>query len=255
MKFNKIMYSLARVFGYTLHRLSKDAVDYDQDGLFSIHNHDFMNEAKFSQAYARGVVANGSDFNWHWRVHVGLWTASCAIKLDGDFVECGVNRGFLSSSIMSYVDWSSYDKSFYLMDTFCGIDERYIAEDESNKNIMDRNDNDMYVKTAEKVIENFSEWKNVEVVVGAIPDTLEMVKTDKIAYLHIDMNCAPPEVAALNYFWDKVVPGGFILFDDYAFKGYEVQKKAIDEVALSKNVSILSLPTGQGLIVKPCSLI
>jgi hypothetical protein len=39
---------------------------------------------------------------WHRRVHVGQWAAACAAKLDGDFVECGVNRGFLSSSIMAH---------------------------------------------------------------------------------------------------------------------------------------------------------
>ena len=246
------MNGLANAFGYTLHRVSKDTVDYDQDGLWSIHNHDFMHDKKFLEAYERGVIANGGDFNWHWRVHVGLWVASSAVKLEGDFVECGVNRGFLSSSIMSYLNWNSYDKSFFLMDTFAGIDERYITESEGSKNIMDRNTDDMYVKTADQVKKNFSEWNNVEVVVGPIPDTLEQVKSKKVAYLHIDMNCAPPEVAAFNYFWDKVVPGGFVLFDDYAYKGYEVQKQAMDEVAQSKGVSILSLPTGQGLIVKPC---
>ena len=57
-------------------------------------------------AYARGVIAVGSDYQWHWRVHVGLWAAFSASKLDGDFVECGVNRGFLSSAIMEDLDGS-----------------------------------------------------------------------------------------------------------------------------------------------------
>lgn len=59
---------------------------YDQDGLRSIHNHDFMSAAEFVRAYARGVKAAGTDYCWHWRVHVGLWAAKCAIKLNGDFV-------------------------------------------------------------------------------------------------------------------------------------------------------------------------
>ena len=28
-----------------------------------------------------------------WRVHVALWAAKCAVRAEGDFVECGVNHG------------------------------------------------------------------------------------------------------------------------------------------------------------------
>ena len=73
---------------------------YIQDGLASMHNSEFMGDAAFVAAYARGVRAAGKDYGWHWRVHMGLWAASVAKNLAGDFVECGVNAGFMSSSIM-----------------------------------------------------------------------------------------------------------------------------------------------------------
>jgi hypothetical protein len=65
------------------------------------------------------------------------------------------------------------------------------------------------------------------------------------------MNCAFPEVAALECFWDRLVQGAFILLDDYAYAGYGVQKAAMDKVASAKRLTIASLPTGQGLLVKP----
>lgn len=68
----------------------------------------------------------------------------------------------------------------------------------------------MYVKTPETVKNNFSEWENAKIIVGPIPETLEQASAEKVAYLHIDMNCAPPEVAAFNYFWEKLVPGAFV---------------------------------------------
>src|SRR5262249_47604202 len=64
---------------------------YDQGGLRSIHNHEFMDDPAFRKAYQRGIRAAGDDYRWHWRVHVGLWAAACAARLEGDFVECGVN--------------------------------------------------------------------------------------------------------------------------------------------------------------------
>ena len=42
-----------------------------------------------------------------------------------------------------------------------------------------------------------------------------------------------------------------MLLDDYAYHGFEPQKHSMDEVAKEKNVMIASLPTGQGLIIKP----
>jgi hypothetical protein len=96
---------------------------YDQDGLRTVHNHDFLRDAIFRRAYDRGLAAVGFDYHWEWRVHVGLWVAFCASKLEGDFVECGVNRGFLSSAIMEDLDWDHLEKTFYLLDTFAGVDE------------------------------------------------------------------------------------------------------------------------------------
>ena len=47
------------------------------------------------------------------------------------------------------------------------------------------------------------------------------------------------------------MPGALILLDDYAYKGGELQKAAMDDAAAAKNVKFLSLPTGHGLLVKP----
>lgn len=227
---------------------------YDQDGLRSIHAHDFMGEPRFMAAYARGVEAVGRDYSWHWRVHIGLWTAETAAKLPGDFVECGVNRGFLASAIMRLLDWNRRDKRFFLLDTFKGLDERYITGTEREQGILAKNqeliDLGWYVIGSDSVRRNFAEWQRVVIVEGTIPHTLSEVDAERIAWLHIDLNCAPPEVEALRHFWPRLVPGAMVLLDDYAFHGYRQQKLAMDELARELGIVIASLPTGQGLIVK-----
>ncbi len=47
------------------------------------------------------------------------------------------------------------------------------------------------------------------------------------------------------------LPGAFMLFDDYAYFGFKPQTRALNGFAESKGVKILSLPTGQGLLIKP----
>jgi len=228
---------------------------YDQDGLRSAHNHEFMNDPGFRKAYDRGVQAVGCDYQWHWRVHVGLWAATCASRLEGDFVECGVNRGFLSSAIMIHLNWDTLGKRFYLLDTFKGIDERYLSEEDKRAGALQKNKSHLetgfYTTQFEEVRQNFSEWENVSLIEGPIPETLARVAATKVAYLHLDMNCSAPEVAAASFFWERLIPGAFVLLDDYAYRGYRAQKVAMDQFARTKASQILSLPTGQGLLIKP----
>jgi hypothetical protein len=228
---------------------------YDADGLATIHNADFQGDPAFVRAYARGVQAAESDYGWRWRVHVGLWAASSAIRLPGDFVECGVNRGFLSSAIMEHLDWATRGRTFYLLDTFSGIDPRYISDAERKNGILRTNEAAIacgfYTTHVERVRANFRQWPNVEIVEGPVPETLDRITSTQVAFVHVDMNCAPPEVAAIEYLWPKLAPGALVLLDDYGYQRHELQKEAMDALAIRLQVSILSLPTGQGLIIRP----
>ena len=107
-----------------------------------------------------------------------------------------------------------------------------------------------YVTDMDRVRENFAEWPNSIVVRGAVPHVLENLKIDRVAFLHIDMNCASPERAALEFLWDRLSPGAVVLLDDYAYQGHECQRDSIDAAARVRGAEVLSLPTGQGLIVK-----
>jgi hypothetical protein len=146
-------------------------------------------------------------------------------------------------------------RSFYLLDTFSGLDERYVSNDEKSGGVLDRNKNEIksgfYTTNLDAVRNNFSEWTGVKIIPGSIPDTLAQIESESIAFLHIDLNCTIPEVAAIDYLWDRLVPGAFVLLDDYAFYGYQPQKDGMDAWAATKKIAIASLPTGQGLLIKP----
>ncbi len=244
---------LTAPLGFRVVRVASDV--YDRDGLRSAHAHAFLRDPDFQRAYARGVAAAGADYGWHWRVHVGLWVASCASRIAGDFVECGVNRGFMASAIMCALDWDRLGKTFYLMDTFAGLDARFVSDAERRAGYLERSGRllrqGFYVSDVAAVRANFAEWRNVRIVVGAIPETLPQTETAAVAFLHLDMNCAPPEVSAAEHFWERLSPGAFILMDDYGYLGSDPQRIALDAFAAERGVQVLSLPTGQGLIVKP----
>jgi hypothetical protein len=89
------------------------------------------------------------------------------------------------------------------------------------------------------------------VVKGRVPASFETTELTKVAYLSIDMNNATAEIAAIDYLWNHLVFGAIIVLDDYAY-GSEFlgQKSAWDKFAVSKGFEVLTLPTGQGLIIK-----
>ena len=103
----------------------------------------------------------------------------------------------------------------------------------------------------ETVRKTFRAFENVTIVRGVVPDTLEQVKSERIAYLSLDMNAAAPEVAAAEYFWPRMVSGAVMVLDDYGWPYHEVQKRELDAFAARRGVKVLPMPTGQGLIFKP----
>jgi len=101
----------------------------------------------------------------------------------------------------------------------------------------------------EDVKERFSMYPSVELIKGVVPDCLTRITTSRIAYLSIDMNSSEPELKTLEYFYDKVVPGGIIYFDDYGWE-YPELRKVVDKFFSSKPETLLHFPSGNSIVVK-----
>ena len=89
------------------------------------------------------------------------------------------------------------DERFFLLDTFSGLDPRFITDAERSEGILAKNqaaiDGGFYVTEQSQVIANFAEWKNIDIIVGSVPETLSRVTSPTVAFLSIDMNCTPPK--------------------------------------------------------------
>ena len=221
---------------------------YNQDGLTTLHNNGFMSDPAFVQAEKAGA-ATGSWASIHWRVHTILWAANQCMNVEGDFVECGTNKGGFARAIVDYVDLAKAGKNFYLLDTFEGLSASLFTEEEKAAGRQEHFAN-VYTSCYDEVAQTFAPFPFVKLIKGMVPDTLVKVPSEKIAFLSVDMNSVVPEIAALDYFWDKLSNGGIIVLDDYAYVTCDLQYKAHNEWAAGKGIKILTLPTGQGLIVK-----
>ena len=241
MIFGRELRKLFPVFAESLATLHYRS--YASDGLITRRNADFLHEPRFSRAYSVGK----STHSWgptepSWRVHTAVWAAAHAAMLPGDFVECGVNRGGMALAIMEYLDFNSLTKKFFLLDTFCGFPEHSISSSANNG---------QYRDCYEDVVRTFAPYRGAVLIKGVIADTLDRITSQEISYLSIDLNCAEPEIAAFRFLWPRLVQGAIVLLDDYANgPAYQRQKEAFDHLSRELNFPILTLPTGQGMIVK-----
>ncbi len=235
--------------------LDRNRLTYSNDLLFTYHNADFLTEPRFAKAYALGKATDNDsllkDYDIQWRIHVLCWAAAHAAKLEGDFVDCGVHTGIFSRAVIEYVDFNALGKTYYLLDTFEGLSPEYSTEEELRRNkLMGYADED-HDALYKQVVETFAPF-NTKIIRGAVPATLPEANPEKVAYLSVDMNCVEPERAALEFYWDKLVPGGLIVLDDFGYDNKtKDQQRNHEDFARSKGVEILNLPTCQGLIIKP----
>jgi O-methyltransferase len=253
---SKLGYRLSRIESNSDYlSIPKAGLTYSSDLLYTYHNADFLKDPHFVESYKLGKQTDGGTLlkndDIQWRIHILCWAAFHASHLEGDFVDCGVHTGIFARAIINFINFEHTNKKYYLLDTFKGMDPRFSNEKELERhklmNYGEEDENLLY----NQVKETFKQF-NVEIIRGSVPETLPYVKSEKISFLSIDMNCVEPEVKALEHFWDKMVSGGIIILDDYGYaNSTNDQKQAHDQFAKSKGIMVLTLPTCQGLIIKP----
>lgn len=222
---------------------------YFQDGLCCIFNCDFMNDSRFAAAYQAGLsTGSWPDGRVHWRAMVACWAADIGLRLNGDFVECGVNKGGLAATVLTYTNLHKTGNHFWLVDTYEGLVADQITQSEREAGI----ENFAYDPCYDHVVRIFSPYGDCpRIIKGAVPDSLKLVSASRVAYLSIDMNCTLPEIAAATHFWPLMMSGAVIVLDDYGWPSHIEQKRAFDNFAKERGVPILPLPTGQAIIIKP----
>ena len=222
--------------------------NYVENALGTLADTSWLEDKKFKTAYKAGKSISVWSIDIRWRAYTLMKFAERAADLEGDFVECGVDRGGMATCVINYLPPSAFsDRHFYLFDTYKGLSEEQISEDEAS---LQPDYKGRYPDVLEEVRHNFAPYDYTRIIPGTVPETLSEFKGDKVAYLHIDMNAVYPEVAALEYFWPKLSYGAPVIFDDYGFPLHKVQREGLDALCEKLGTSIMMLPTCQGLLWK-----
>lgn len=180
-----------------------------------------------------------------------------SMKLPGDIVECGVWNGG-SAAVMGLANETTSgkicDRRFWLFDSFQGVppatEKDGLVERESY--FEGWNKGEMY-----KVKEAFAKLGlslyNVKIIPGWFNDTLRAAPVDQIAILHIDADWYESVKIVLDTFYNKVVPGGFIILND--FNTWEGCNRALNEFLTERHLTNIAItevePTTGAYFQKP----
>lgn len=161
-------------------------------------------------------------------------------NIEGEIAEIGVYEGASACIIREEIK----DKELYLFDTFNGLPDKLTKDDPESYTVG-------HCATSKDHVELLmKDEKDVFIIEGIFPDTADIIKDKKFAFVHIDTDIYQSTKDSLEYLYPKMIKDGLILIHDYpAHKGVKI---AVDNFLKDKEekVEILGVEGRQGLIKK-----
>ena len=150
-------------------------------------------------------------------------------NIQGDMAELGVYTGEFSKLFNRYFP----EKKLYLFDTFEGFD--------SKRDVVNAVDLGNFQDTSVDIV--LSKMKNPDNCIikkGYFPDTAKDVEGD-FSLVSLDCDLYEPMLAGLEFFYPRLVPGGYIFIHDFGSYHYEGVKKAVVDYCRNKTVAIFPI--------------
>ncbi len=157
-----------------------------------------------------------------------------ARRCNGEFAECGVYKGGTAKILAEIVQ----DRPLHLFDTFSGMPEADPVRDLHKAG-------DFADTNVQTVRQYLAGHKNVNCMRGMIPESLELVRDSRFAFVHVDLDIYLSIMSACNFFYPRLQAGGILLFDDYGYSSCPGARTAVDEFFSDKPEVPLVLTTGQ----------
>lgn len=157
--------------------------------------------------------------------------------IPGDVAETGVWRGGASIFMKGYLDaYGMTDRNVWAADSFEGLPPPTAEQDKGHD--FSATKVPILAVSLEEVMENFRRYGlldgRVKFLKGWFKDTLPAAPIGKLSLLRLDGDLYESTMDALHALYDKVVPGGFVIVDDYG--DFEPCRRAIDEFRTTRGI-------------------
>jgi len=166
---------------------------------------------------------------------------------NGSIIEIGVWRGGTGALIAKQAKNCGIEDRVFLCDTFTGV-VKAGAEDSAYKG---GEHADTSRQAVEELIFNRMNLANVEILEGIFPDqTGHRIEDMQFRFCHIDVDAYQSAKDIVDWIWNKMVPGGIMVYDDYGFYGCDGITKYVEEQMMSKDRLVIHNLNGHAIILK-----
>jgi hypothetical protein len=159
----------------------------------------------------------------------------------GDVAELGVYRG--STAVLMAKLARLFGSTAYLLDTFDGFHD-------SDLGSADRYKVQHFRRSSIEEVRDLVGDANVRFVQGRFPESAVQIDASAcFCLVHIDCDVYIPYMAALQYFYSRLVPGGFLIMHDYMSLHWDGAERAVDEFFVDKPEKPVPIPDKSGTVV------
>ena len=167
--------------------------------------------------------------------------------LPGDIIEIGVFKGSGIATFSKFLDiyCPNSNKKIIGFDIFQKNSNEILSKDVSlDKNNMNtvysRVDiNELTLQSVENRLKNMNIHQKYSLIEGDVEDTLPIFLEKnpglRISLLYIDCDIERPTYFSLKYLWDRLLPGGIILFDEYEYHSFS-ESNGVDKFLKERNI-------------------
>jgi O-methyltransferase len=160
-------------------------------------------------------------------------------NLVGNVAELGVYKG----KFARYINQFFPDRKLYLFDTFEGFDKRDTTEEKSKN--YSPGTQDFSDTSVSLVLKQMPFAGNCIPVKGFFPESAKGID-DSFVLVSLDADLYDPIYAGLNFFFPKLVQGGYILIHDFNNDSYKGARKAVEQFCSEQGVNFVPLPDSGG---------
>ncbi|MGW6402384.1 TylF/MycF/NovP-related O-methyltransferase [Streptomyces sp. NPDC055134] len=183
-------------------------------------------------------------------------------NIPGDIVECGVWRGgSMQACAKTLLAQGDTERGLYLFDTYEGMtpptEEDLRRDGKSAEELLAAQGKDRPIWAVASLDDVKSGFQGVpypadrlHFVQGRVEDTVPQQAPEQISILRLDTDWYASTKHELEDLYDRLVPGGVLLIDDYGY--WQGSRQAVDEFLEKTGERLLLLRMDEGRIaVKP----
>lgn len=170
--------------------------------------------------------------------------------LPGDIVEVGVFKGSGVATFSKFLEiyCPNSNKKIIGFDMFDSVSanetlDKYDAIDRDNMKVVYSkvNSNELTLESVENRLDNMKIDKKFMLVKGDVSSTCKNFVSEnpgfRASLIYIDVDLDVPTYGSLMYLWDRLLPGGIILFDEYEYHKFS-ESCGVDRFLKEKNISV-----------------